>query len=44
MMIMWTLLMIRDVGSAGDWDWEHCDDNDSGDHDDHKKNISNVII
>ena len=36
--------MIRDVGSAGDWDWEHCDDNDSGDHDDHKKNISNVMI
>ena len=44
MMIMWTLLMIRNVGSAGDWDCEHCDDNDSGDHDDHKKNISNVII
>ena len=42
---MWTLLMIRGVGSAGehyddhDWDCEHCDD-----HDDHKKNILNVII
>ena len=24
--------------------WEHCDDNDSGDHDDHKKNVSNVMI
>ena len=41
---MWTLLMIRDVGSAGDFDCGHYDDHDIDDHDDHKKNISNVII